>query len=112
MPYIHVATNTQIPADARETVKARLGQDATILGKSESWLMVGFTENQPLYFKGTPDPAAIVSVDLYGDAGADAYQRMTAAVTKLLGDTLGIPAARIFVKYQPYEHWGWNGNNF
>ncbi len=54
----------------------------------------------------------MVSVELFGDAGASAYQKMTAVITKVLGDQLDIPADRIFVKYQAYDHWGWNGRNF
>ncbi len=74
--------------------------------------MVDFQENSPLYFKGTRDPAAMVSVDTYGDAGAAAYRKMTLAITGTLSEVLGIPADRVFVKYQAHEHWGWNGSNF
>lgn len=112
MPYIKTTANTPIPPEKREAIKAQLGQDSSIIGKSESWLMVDFCENSPLYFKGTDEPAAIVSVDLYGAAGKDAYGAMTSAVTKLLNTQLSIPADRIFVKYTEYGAWGWNGSNF
>lgn len=112
MPYIKTTVNVPIPADKREIIKSALGKDASIIGKSEGWLMVDFRENSPLYFKGSDDPAAMVSVDLYGAAGADAYRKMTSAVTRLLNTQLGIPADRIFVKYGEYSNWGWNGNNF
>ncbi|MDL2237914.1 hypothetical protein LJC56_08830 [Christensenellaceae bacterium OttesenSCG-928-K19] len=112
MPYIKTTTNTPIPAEKREAIKSQLGTDASIIGKSESWLMVDFEEQRPLYFKGTADPAALVSVDLYGSAGGDAYGKMTAAVSTLLQEQLGIPQDRIFVKYSEYSTWGYNGRNF
>lgn len=112
MPYIKTVTNTAIPADTMEAIKTQLGKDALLIGKSESWLMVDFQEKSPLYFQGTNAPAAMVSVELYGTAGPDACARMTAAITKLLGSELNIPANRIFVKFQEYQHWGWNGSNF
>lgn len=112
MPYIKTTTNVTIPAEKMESMKSQLGKDAALIGKNESWLMVDFCDNNPLYFRGSNEPAAMVSVDLYGGASVDAYQKMTHAITKLLGDQLSIPAERVFVKYQTYEHWGWNGSNF
>lgn len=111
MPYVNTTTNTPIPADRREAIKARLGRDVSIIGKSESNLMVDFRENSPLYFKGTPDPAAIVAVDLRGEPDPAACDKLTGVITKLLGEELGIPAERVFVKYQVYTLWGWNGAN-
>lgn len=111
MPYVKTTVNVPIPAEKREALKARLGKDIALLGKSESWLMVDFCADSPLYFKGSPDPAAMVSVDLYGAAGAPAYQRFTEAVTKLLGEQLNIPAGRVFIRYFECDTWGWNGTN-
>lgn len=112
MPFIQTVTNVPIPKDRMEAIKTQLGKDVSLIGKSESWLMVHFVENSPLYFKGTGDPAAIVSVDLYGKAADSAYAKFTASITTLLENELNIQANRIFVKYQPYEHWGYNGSNF
>lgn len=112
MPYIKTVVNTMMSEHKRELMKDRLGRDVAILGKSESWLMVDFHEDAHLFFKGTDDPAAIVSVDLYGSAGGDAYNKMTAAVTKMLYEELDIPADRVFVKYSEYKNWGYNGSNF
>ena len=112
MPYINIASNTPIGAEKREAIKARLGKDIGILGKSEMWLMVDFRENSPIYFNGTSGPAAIADVDLLGAAKADAYNKFTAAVTELIYKELDIPADRIYVKYAEYKHWGLNGANF
>jgi hypothetical protein len=112
MPYIKTTANVAIPREVREKIKTQLGRDAAIIGKTESWLMVEFRENAPLYFKGTNEPSAMVSVDLFGAAGAGAYDKMTAAITGMLAEELGVPADRVFVKYSEYRHWGYNGRNF
>lgn len=112
MPHIKITTNTPIPREKQETIKTQLGNDAAIIGKTESWLMVELCENAPLFFKGTDAPAAIASVDLYGAASGDKYGKMTAAITKLIGEQLNVPADRVFVKYSEYRNWGWNGSNF
>ena len=111
MPYVKTVVNVPIPEEKRETLKARLGRDIALLGKSEAWLMVDFQADSPLYFKGSPEPAAMVSVDLYGAAGDPVCQRFTEAVTQLLGEQLNIPAARVFVRYLACETWGWTGSN-
>ena len=37
---------------------------------------------------------------------------MTAVVTDIFAAELGIDPARIYVRYEETEHWGWNGANF
>ena len=112
MPYIKTIANVAIPEDKREAIKAKMGEDAALLGKNEQFLMVDFCENSPLYFGGTKDPAAIVCVDLYGSAGADAYKAFCKAATELVGKALAIAPTRVFVKFAEYSHWGWNGDTF
>ena len=94
MPLIHITTNVAIPPEKQLPIKTQLGKDVTMLDKTEGWLMVQFTENAPLYFKGTAEPAAMVSVDLFGAAGGDAYSKLTAAVTRLLFEELAIGPER------------------
>jgi len=112
MPYIKTTANIAISKDQRDAIKTQLGKDISLLGKSESWLMVDFQENAPLYFKGGQEPAALVGVDLYGGASGTAYGKMTEAITRLLSERLSITPDRIFVKYQEHKIWGWNGSNF
>lgn len=111
MPYIKIVANVPIPQDKREVIKTALGQDGALIGKSEEWMMVDFCENSPLYFRGTMEPAALASFDVYGGASPDAYDKMTAAITQTLARELAVPGERIFVKYAEYKTWGWNGRN-
>lgn len=112
MPYIKVSANVDIAPEKAEALKSELGQAVQLINKTEDWLMVEINGNAPLYFKGDCQPAAMVSVNLYGKAGKAAYAQLTAAICKMLNQQLNIPQNRVFVSYAEYEHWGWNGNNF
>ena len=113
MPFINVKTNAVVSAAQSEQIKSQLGTAITAIpGKSEGWLMVGIEGGQTLYFRGTDEPAAMVSVSLYGSASGNAMSTLTANVTGILTDVLGISSDRIYVSYLCTDHWGWNGSNF
>lgn len=113
MPYIKVRTNVPVPAPKADNLKSALGQAITAIpGKSEGWLMTSVEGDTELYFKGTKDPAAMVEVQLYGDASDNAMNTLTSHITGLMTDQLGISSDRVYVSYMLTEHWGWNGGNF
>ena len=37
---------------------------------------------------------------------------MTADLTAILAEELGIAPDRVYVKYEETPYWGWNGSNF
>ncbi len=112
MPFIQVKTNQTISADSANAIKTKLGSAITAIpGKSEAWLMVGLEGDYPLYFKGTDQPAAMVTVQIYGSASENALNTLTAHITGILSDALAIPSDRIYVSFWGTEHWGWNGSN-
>lgn len=113
MPYIQTRTNIAVSEEKEAAVKEKLGEAISLLGKSESWLMVEFEENCHLYFRGEKaSPLAFVDIRLFGKAGRDAYAKMTARVTEIIEEELSIPGDSIYVQYQEVDHWGYNGNNF
>lgn len=114
MPFIHTRTNLEITPDLEKSLKEKLGQAIEkIPGKSERYLMLQFSDNCRLYFHGdSHEPLAFVEVMIYGSASDSAYDGLTAAITAVLTETLGIPAANIYLEYQQTPHWGWNGRNF
>ena len=113
MPLISTATNTAITKEKEEAIKAKLGKAISALGKSESWLMLEFRDNCRLWFKGgNSEKLAMVEVSLFGSASRSAYDRMTAEVTDILSEELGIAPSNIYVKYEEVGNWGWNGSNF
>ncbi len=113
MPFINTKYSSAITPEQEEKIKSALGQAVSDLGKSESWLMVGFEPNCSLYFKGEKsEKIAYVEVSLFGNASRAAYDNMTGEICKILGDVLGVPADKVYVKYSPTDNWGWNGGNF
>ncbi|MCC8070034.1 MAG: hypothetical protein LIO71_09850 [Ruminococcus sp.] len=113
MPYIDTTTNVKISKSSEETIKSKFGEGIKILGKSESWLMLNFTDNQRMYFQGdNSKPMAMVEVKLFGKAQASAYDRMTSFITDTISNELNIPPNRVYVKYEEVSYWGWNGSNF
>ena len=113
MPFIDAKVSVAVNPAQEESIKQKLGKAiALIPGKSETWLMLNIQPGCHMYFQGTnSEPAAMGEVKLFGAASPDAYQKMTAEVTKILNTELGIPKGRVFVKYEEVQHWGWNGSN-
>lgn len=113
MPFIHTRVNRPIDAQTEKELSRRLGQAVSLLGKSESWLMLQFEDNCRLYFKGdSRKPLAFVNVKLFGAASKAAYEKMTEEITVILEETLSIAPDGIYVEYEETDHWGWNGANF
>lgn len=114
MPYIRTTVSNTISDDARDSLKKKLGEAiALIPGKSEAWLMLAFEDNMKMYFKGEcTEEYAYVEVSLFGSTSDAAYERLTAAISEIINEELGIDRANIYVKYEEAEHWGWNGTNF
>ncbi len=113
MPFINTNYSSSITPEQEEKIKSALGKAVSVLGKSESWLMVGFEPNCSLYFKGEKsEKIAFVEVSLFGSASRDACSKMTAEICGILGDVLGVPGDKVYVKYSPTDNWGWNGGNF
>lgn len=113
MPFINTKYSADITAAQEEQIKSALGKAVSVLGKSESWLMVGFEPKCSLYFKGEKsEKIAFVEVSLFGSANPSACDKMTGEICGILGDVLGVPADKVYVKYSPTDNWGWNGGNF
>lgn len=112
MPFVNVNTNTEISKEQAIALKAQFGKAIENLGKTESWLMVGFNGGIPLYFKGDDAPAAFVDISVFGSSTDAQCEKMTAAVCGIIEKELGIPADRTYVKYSGISQWGWNNMNF
>lgn len=112
MPYIATQVSQSVTPDKEKAIKEKFGKAIELLGKTESWLMLSFEDNCHLWFQGNQEaPCAFVGIKLFGKASPAAYEKMTAAVTKILTDELALDPARIYVQYEEVSHWGWNGSN-
>lgn len=114
MPFIDSKVSVKVSKEQEKELKTRLGQAISIIpGKSESWLMVGIEDEYSLYFRGDDsEPMAFIEVRIYGGPNKDAFEKMTAELTKIYGDVLGIAPDHMYIKYSATTDWGWNGSNF
>ena len=112
MPFISTKTNVSISKEQETALKTEFGKAISLIGKSEAWLMLSFAGGSSLWFKGSDSPAAIAEVKLYGSASASAYDALTGKLTEIISRILGVPAGRIYVKYEEVRYWGLSGSNF
>ena len=114
MPFINSKVNVKTTLKQRQDIKERLGKAISIIpGKSESWLMLDLEDDQNMYFRGdNKEPIAFVSVNMYGSPAPLAFEKMTAEITEIFGDVLGVKPDHMYIKYAASMDWGWNGGNF
>lgn len=113
MPFIDSKITTTVSEEKKEAIKRRLGEEIRILGKTESYLMVGFEDEYDLYFAGNKvEKGAFVSVKVLGSVNPDACDKMTGAICQILLEELDIPGDKVYVSYQGIRDWGYNGRNF
>ena len=113
MPFIDTKLNIKLTAEKEVALKARLGEAiATFPGKSEYWLMLNFSDESRMWFRGyNTIPMAMVTVQLFGSASDEACAEMTKTVCQIFKEELGISPEHIYVKYEFVDTWGWNGEN-
>ena len=113
MPFIDSKITLKLSEEKKEAIKAKLGQAASIIGKPESFVMVGFEDEYCLYFGGKKlEKGAFVSVDVLGSSNSPEAEKMTARICQIYEEELGIPGDHIYVEYRSTRDWGWNGRNF
>lgn len=113
MPFINSKITMKVSGEKKEAIKSDLGQAISILGKPESFLMVGFDDEYCLYMGGEKlEKGAFISVSLFGNASSAAYEKMTAEICRIYEERLGIPQNKVYITYTGVNDWGWNGKNF
>lgn len=110
MPYIRTSTNIKIDESKLNSIKSKYGEAIRIMGKSEDWLMLEFNDNANMFFKGNNIPVAFIDVKILGNVNAS--NEMTRELTNIIYSELGITPNNIYVAYQGYSEWGYNGSNF
>lgn len=108
MPFVDVKVSCGIDRAQEEAIKAGLGQAiALIPGKSESSLMVQFSDNCRLWFGGQQDgPIAFLNVMIYGASTGEAYNSFSDSAIALLQKELG--AKHVYVKFEEVPNWFWD----
>ena len=113
MPFIDSKITLKVSDEKREAIKARLGKEISIIGKPESFLMIGFEDEYCLYMAGNKlEKGAYVAVRVFGQPKSSECDKFTAAICNIFEEELGIPAKNVYVSYLGTNDWGWNGRNF
>jgi phenylpyruvate tautomerase PptA (4-oxalocrotonate tautomerase family) len=115
MPYVNCTVSTELSKNDMEKLKVYIADLINQLpGKSEEWLMVGFTDNKDLYFRGVRTDAAFIEVKLFGAQEIKHKDIFTAGVSELFEEELNIPKNNIYVVFTEVTdgNWGWNGELF
>ena len=114
MPFINTKLNIRLSAEKEAVLKARLGEAISVFpGKSEYWLMMSFTDNCKMWFRGYNNfPIAMVEVELFGCADGETCTKMTEAICTIFREELDIAPDHVYVRYAFSEQWGWNNENF
>ncbi len=113
MPFIDCKITKKLDESQKNAICDGLCSSVSLMHKSSSYLMVGVNDGYDLYFAGKKlTEGAFVDVRAFGGVNGGDCRKMTAAVCKLLSSVAGIPAECVYITYEGYENWGWNGDNF
>lgn len=113
MPFISTKTNVEISQEKEQIIKSRLAEAITLVGKSESWLMLEFSDKCRMYFNGnSSSPTAFLDVSIFGKASKSACENFTKEACRIMSEELGISPDKVYVKYEFATEWGWNNMNF
>lgn len=111
MPYIKTSTNVQINEEKLNNIKTKMGEAIRLMGKTEDWLMLEFDDNKKMFFKGkNEDGIAFLDVRVLGSVNGS--NEMTQELTNIISNELNISPNNIYISYQGYSDWGYNGRNF
>ena len=87
MPFIDSKITVPVSQEKKDVLKGEFGKLMTLIGKPESFLMVGFEDNYDLYMGGKKlEKGAYVSVSLFGAASRSAYESLTEKICALYGE--------------------------
>ncbi len=114
MPFIDAKISKKLTPEEKTELKAFFGDAIALFpGKTETWLMCSIEGEKNIWFQGNDDSdSAFVEVKLYGSVDTAASAKFTGAVCEELEQKFGIPASRVYVRYEGGKDWGWNGSNF
>ncbi len=114
MPYLRARTNCTVSEKETTALRRAFGEAISLIpGKTERWLMVDIDGGASLSLAGDADrKLAMLEVEIFGKSTPAAYDALTARLTEIMGEILGIAPDGVYVKYAEVDHWGFAGSNF
>ena len=116
MPLVKIHHSNKIDMSDFDFLSKSLSKSiASILGKSEDYIMVIFhCSDFQCFGTVSNSPSVFVELKNVGVFAPDVTSHLTAVVTKLLVESLGLCQKRVYIDFQSSERhqWGWNGETF
>lgn len=114
MPYFKIETSQPLGKAAGETfLKDASAFLSGLLGKSERVIMVALSQEVPMVFNESQDPAAYVEVKSIG-LSSEKCAEFSKAVCEFIEQAISVPADRIYIDFAAIDGkmFGWNKKTF
>jgi phenylpyruvate tautomerase len=114
MPLLKLETTVVLSEDKRKSMLASLSKAvAGATGKPEQYVMITISQ-AAIMMSGKPGDAAFVDIRGIGGLSGEVNRKLSQQVCKLLTDSVGAPAERIYLNFTDIDagNWGWNGSTF
>ena len=114
MPFLMSKVNVSVSKEQAIQIKSRLGKAIELApGESEEYLMIGFEDNFLFFLRGDDsEPVAYIEIGVFGNPSHHGYGELTAEITRIYHDVLGIAPDHIYVRYDDIKVWGVSGMTF
>ena len=110
MPFIVTRANVPISATQEVALKERFGRAiARVPGKSEAGLLLAFEGDAHLWLAGGNEPTAYVEASIFANEGHAGYGAFAAEAATALGNVLGIPPERVYMRFSDIPVWSVGG---
>ena len=110
MPYIAINTSLNISETQKEIIKTELGHLITIIpGKTESTLMIDFSDGKTFYKAGNKISGVFIDLRLFHKSEFDLKRKFTEETIELIHQKLNIPKENIYLIIMEFDNWGSGG---
>jgi len=110
MPLVQIHTNVAVERPEADELAIKAGGIvAREIGKPESVMMALLQPDASLTFGGTTAPTALFEIEGI-ELSADHADALTASLSDLAEEQLGVPGSRVFVKLTNVPRGNWAGN--
>lgn len=114
MPLLRITTNQTIASEIQIQVLKKLSAEtASLLGKSENYVMTAWLPQTIMTFGAQTTPTAYIELDSIGLKPEQATQ-LSQALCAIIADHTDIEPGAIYIKFYDAARalWGWNGETF
>ena len=114
MPLLRITTNQTIAPETQSHVLKTLSAEiATLLGKSESYVMTAWLPEAKMTFGGQIVPTAYLELDSI-DLIAEQAKQLSHLACSIIAENTEISPNSIYIKFYdaPRAFWGWDGKTF